>query len=107
MRSELSQRDLLILLGALARRRLRLLPATLNMPNGQLFRLYAGGRGLDRGWVWEKGVAPTNDLFLCGCIGNSHLRHFSATYNNRGMIVGDGNWQFLWMAEKVASGQLL
>jgi hypothetical protein len=53
--------------------------------------------------VWEKGVPRTSDLFWGGCIGSS-FPAISATYRNRGMIRGDGNWEFIWTAYKVASG---
>ena len=52
--------------------------------------------------IWAKGLAQTNS-FVTGCPGNPSTT-YSYTYNNYGMIVGDGQWQYLWIAEKVASG---
>ena len=52
--------------------------------------------------IWAKGLAQTNS-FVTGCPGNPSTT-YSYTYNNYGMIVGDGQWQYLWVAEKVASG---
>lgn len=52
--------------------------------------------------VWGKGLAQNNSLNT-NCWG-SPVPTFSESFLNSGMIVGDGNWQYLWVAEKVASG---
>jgi hypothetical protein len=52
--------------------------------------------------VWGKGLAQNNSLNT-NCWGQP-VPTFSESFLNSGMIVGDGNWQYLWVAEKVASG---
>jgi hypothetical protein len=52
--------------------------------------------------VWGKGLAQHNSLNT-SCWGQP-VPTFSESFLNSGMIVGDGNWQYLWVAEKVASG---
>ena len=53
--------------------------------------------------VWARNLAQTGTSFNTGHYGQPHPT-FSATFANYGMIVGDGQWQYLWIAEKVASG---
>ena len=52
--------------------------------------------------VWGKGLAQHNSLNT-NCWGQP-VPTFTESFLNSGMIVGDGNWQYLWVAEKVASG---
>jgi hypothetical protein len=52
--------------------------------------------------VWGKGLAQNNSLNT-NCWGQP-VPTFGESFLNSGMIVGDGNWQYLWVAEKVASG---
>jgi len=52
--------------------------------------------------IWGKGLAQNNSLNT-NCWGQP-VPTFSKSFLNSGMIVGDGNWQYLWVAEKVASG---
>jgi hypothetical protein len=53
--------------------------------------------------VWAQNLAQTGTSFNTGYYGQPSPT-FSATFANYGMIVGDGQWQYLWIAEKVASG---
>jgi hypothetical protein len=53
--------------------------------------------------VWSQGIAQNGDNFLIGCNGYP-IPTLSSTFLNNGMIVGDGQWQYLWIASKVASG---
>ncbi len=53
--------------------------------------------------IWAKGLAQTGASFVTGCPGNPST-FYSVTYFNGGMITGDGQWQYIWIAEKVASG---
>jgi hypothetical protein len=53
--------------------------------------------------VWAQGLAQNGSSFNTNCYGQP-VPTFSTTYFNNGMIVGDGQWQYLWIAEKIASG---
>jgi hypothetical protein len=53
--------------------------------------------------VWEKGWAPSNTYLTATCYG-LRFPTTSAIYQNKGQITGDGNWEFIWTACKVASG---
>ena len=52
--------------------------------------------------IWGIGLAQKNS-FVTGCPGSPSVT-FSYTYNNYGMNAGDGQWQYIYTAEKVASG---
>ena len=53
--------------------------------------------------VWAQNLAITGTSLNTGAYGYPSPA-FSYVYTNHGMIVGDGQWQYLWVAEKVASG---
>jgi hypothetical protein len=53
--------------------------------------------------TWEKGWAPSNTYLTATCYGYG-FPTTSAIYQNKGQITGDGNWEFIWTAFKVASG---
>jgi hypothetical protein len=53
--------------------------------------------------VWAQNLALTGTSLNTGAYGYPSPT-FSYVYSNYGMIVGDGQWQYLWIAEKVASG---
>jgi hypothetical protein len=51
---------------------------------------------------WEKNVLPNNDLFFESCYGWPSPT--ATVHKNRGMIAGDGNWEFIWSAYEVTGG---
>ena len=53
--------------------------------------------------IWAQGLAQTGDSFVLGCPGNP-TNSTSYVYKSFGMIKGDGQWQYIWMAQKMVSG---
>ena len=55
--------------------------------------------------VWGKGLAQHNSLNT-NCWGQP-VPTFTESFLNSGMIVGDGNWQYLWVAKRWRPARLL
>jgi hypothetical protein len=55
--------------------------------------------------VWVKGAwAPTASVYLIGNCPGSGYPTTSATYYNSGLQIGDGQWQYVWFANKFVGG---
>ena len=54
--------------------------------------------------AWTQGVAQTGGRALFTQCMDYPASKMSATLTNFGAMVGDGQWQYLWLASKVASG---
>ena len=55
--------------------------------------------------VWVKGAwAPTASVYLIGNCAGYGYPTTSATYYNSGLQLGDGQWQYVWFANKFAGG---
>ena len=52
--------------------------------------------------VWGENLAQTGDSFVQGCPGQPTYNS-SYTYKAFGPFKGDGQWQFLWMAQKMST----
>jgi hypothetical protein len=52
--------------------------------------------------VWAKGLAQTGTSFNTSCYGVA-APTYSNTFSDLGMLVGDGQWQYLWIAQKVGA----
>ena len=53
--------------------------------------------------VWGQNLAQIGAVLTTNAWGQP-VPKFSSTYRNNGFNRGDGQWQYLWLAEKVASG---
>jgi len=53
--------------------------------------------------VWGQNLAQTGGALTTNAWGQP-VPKFSSTYRNNGLNRGDGQWQYLWLAEKVVSG---
>lgn len=53
--------------------------------------------------VWAQDLAQTGGVLTTNSWG-SPSSQFSSIHRNNGLHKGDGQWQYLWLAEKVASG---
>ena len=55
------------------------------------------------GGVWAKGWSPTITGLSSSCYGYP-VPEAITTSRNKGMLIGDGQWQYQWFANKVSSG---
>src|SRR4029077_10163438 len=53
--------------------------------------------------VWAKGLQPPGNAFKIGCYGYPTPTP-STSYQFGGAVAGDGQWNYIWTAFKVASG---
>jgi hypothetical protein len=53
--------------------------------------------------IWEKGWPPTNTYLTATCYGYGFPK-VSATFQNKGLLTGEGQWTYQWAAFKVESG---